>query len=112
MQWCHKSGYDGVSCAKARAAKRYLWNRCAKKAVSVFSLFACLCTAVRCVLYSCQAAVAVAALLLRLAGDVCRCIIAQRLLASARPICCFMLAQTLVVLPADGLALCRCRASG
>jgi hypothetical protein len=34
VQWCHKSGYDGVSCAKARAAKRFLWNKCATKAVS------------------------------------------------------------------------------
>ena len=44
-QWCHKSGYDGVSCAKAKAAKRYLWNRCAKKAVSDFDdlMFACAC---------------------------------------------------------------------
>jgi hypothetical protein len=38
VQWCHKSGYDGVSCAKARAAKRFLWNKCAKKAVSNFAL--------------------------------------------------------------------------
>lgn len=27
--WCHKSGYDGVNCAKARAAKRALWKKCA-----------------------------------------------------------------------------------
>jgi hypothetical protein len=28
LQWCHKSGYDGVACAKARAAKRFLWKKC------------------------------------------------------------------------------------
>jgi hypothetical protein len=44
LQWCHKSGYDGVTCAKAKAAKRYLWNRCAKRAVSSFDLLpACAC---------------------------------------------------------------------
>ena len=32
--WCHKSGYDGVSCAKGKAAKRAIFAKCAKPLVS------------------------------------------------------------------------------
>jgi hypothetical protein len=28
--WCHKSGYDGVACAKGKAAKRAIFAKCAK----------------------------------------------------------------------------------